>query len=174
MSPVTKEHDREKLLNEFLAQFGYKNLQLNMKTIAISADHRGFKLKELLKEYLIKAGHNVIDCGTNSEERADYPVYGKKAAEMTVSGESDFGITICGSGIGVSIAANKVKGARAVNVNTVQLAEMSRRHNNANVIAIGSDFVTYDDAVRYIEIFIATEFDSGERHHKRVDQINEM
>ena len=174
MSPLTKEHDREKLLTDFLAQFGYKNLQLNMKTIAISADHRGFKLKELLIDYLTKAGHNVIDCGTNSEERADYPEYGRKAAEMTVNGESDFGISICGSGIGVNIAANKVKGARAVNVNSVQLAEMSRRHNNANVICIGSDFVTFDDAVRYIEIFMSTDFNTGERHHKRVDQLNEM
>lgn len=174
MSPITKEHDREKLLNEFLAQFGYKNLQLNMKTIAISADHRGFKLKELLKDYLINAGHNVIDCGTNSEERADYPVFGRKAAEITVKGDADLGVAICGSGIGVSIAANKVKGARAVNVNNEKLAEMSRRHNNANVICFGSDFVGFDDAVKYLEIFISTEFESGERHHKRVEQLNEM
>ena len=174
MSPLTREHNPGKLLDEFLAEFGYKNLQLNMKTIAIGSDHRGFKLKELLKDYCDKAGHSIIDCGTDSEEKADYPIFGRKVAEVTVGGEADFGIAICGSGIGVSIAANKVKKARAVNVNNEKLAEMSRRHNNANIICFGADFVSFEEAVKYLEIFMSTEFESGERHHRRVDQLNEM
>jgi len=143
-------------------------------TIAVSADHRGFRQKEYIKSYLINSGYNVIDCGTESDDKVDYPKYGKIVAELTVHNEANLGVSVCGSGIGVTIAANKVKGARAVNVNNEELAKMSRMHNNANVICFGSDFVTNEDAIKYLKIFIETPFDIGERHHKRVDMLDEM
>lgn len=142
--------------------------------IAIGSDHRGFELKEKIKEYLISNNHNVIDEGTYSTESVDYPDFSKKVGESVAKGESQFGIVICGSGIGVSIAANKVKGIRAVNATNKDMAEMSRRHNNANVICFGSDFIDFDSAVKYWEIFSSAEFEGGERHERRINKINNI
>lgn len=142
--------------------------------IAIGSDHRGFGLKEKLKEYLKKKNNTVIDFGTDSEASVDYPDFSKKVGESVSKGESEFGISICGSGIGVSIAANKVKGIRAVNATNKEMAEMSRRHNNANVICFGSDFIDFDTAVKFWEIFSSTEFEGGERHDRRINKINNI
>jgi len=142
--------------------------------IAIGSDHRGFELKEKIKDYLKSKNHNVTDEGTDSTASVDYPDFSKKVGESVAKGESQFGIVICGSGIGVSIAANKVKGIRAVNATNKEMAEMSRRHNNANVICFGSDFIDFDTAVSYWEIFTATEFEGGERHERRINKINNI
>lgn len=139
--------------------------------IAIGSDHRGYRLKEPLKKYLDSAGIKYIDYGTNSEESVDYPDYAKKVGESILSGESQFGILICGSGIGVSIAANKIKGIRAVNVNTKDLAVMSRMHNNANVICFGSDFIGLGQAIEFLHFFLETSFEGGERHERRIKKL---
>jgi ribose 5-phosphate isomerase B len=142
--------------------------------LAIGTDHRGFELKEKIKKYLEDKKYLVKDFGTNSNDSVDYPDFGKYVGESVSSKESDFGIAICGSGIGVCIASDKVKGVRSVNVNTESLAEMSRRHNNANVICLGSDFIDFDTAVKYIDIFLNTKFDGGERHERRLKKIDEI
>ena len=142
--------------------------------LAIGTDHRGYELKEKLKKYFEDNNYNVKDFGTNSTESVDYPDYGKAVGESVAKKESDFGIAICGSGIGICIAADKVKGVRAVNANTEQLAEMARKHNNANVICIGSDFIDFDTAVKFIKIFIHTKFDGGERHERRIEELDKI
>jgi ribose 5-phosphate isomerase B len=142
--------------------------------ISIGSDHRGFELKEKLKDYLSKKNHTVIDFGTNSDASVDYPDFSKKVGESVAKAESQFGIAICGSGIGVSIAANKVKGIRAVNATNKEMAEMSRRHNNANVICFGADFIDFETAVKYWEIFSTTQFEGGERHNRRIEKINNI
>jgi ribose 5-phosphate isomerase B len=142
-------------------------------TISIGTDHRGYELKEKLKKYLEGHNNTVIDFGTNSTASVDYPDFSKKVGESVAKKESDYGIVICGSGIGASIAANRVKGVRAVNVNNEHMAEMSRRHNNANVISFGADFVDFDTAVKFLEIFLKTPFDGGERHERRIKKLDE-
>jgi ribose 5-phosphate isomerase B len=142
--------------------------------ISIGSDHRGFELKERIKEYLIKKYYKVLDFGTDSNASVDYPDFSKKVGESVAKGESKFGIAICGSGIGVSIAANKVKGVRAVNATNSDMAEMSRKHNNANVICFGADFIDFDTAVKYFEMFVNTDFEGGERHNRRIEKINNI
>lgn len=142
--------------------------------ISIGSDHRGFELKERIKEYLIRKNHKAIDFGTDSNASVDYPDFSRKVGESVAKGESKFGIVICGSGIGVSIAANKVKGVRAVNATNSDMAEMSRKHNNANVICFGADFIDFDTAVKYFEIFVNTDFEGGERHNRRIEKINNI
>ena len=142
--------------------------------LAIGTDHRGFELKEKLKKYFEDNNFIVKDFGTNSTESVDYPDFGKAVGESVAKKESDFGIALCGSGIGICIAADKVKGVRAVNANTEQLAEMARKHNNANVICIGSDFIDFDTAVKFIRIFIQTKFDGGERHERRIEELDKI
>lgn len=143
-------------------------------TIAIGSDHRGFKLKEMLINYLEKQNYRIIDFGTHSEESVDYPDYSVKVAKCVADGDAGYGISICGSGIGVSIAANKVKGIRAVNATSEKITEMSRRHNDANVICFGADFIDIVTAVKYFNIFISTEFERGERHIRRVNKLNNL
>ena len=142
--------------------------------ISIGSDHRGFELKKRLKEYLEKKNNKVLDCGTDSDASVDYPDFAKKVGESVASGESKYGIAVCGSGIGVSIAANKVKGIRAVNATNENMAVMSRKHNDANVICFGSDFVDFETAVKYWGIFSTTDFEGGERHCRRIDKINKI
>ena len=143
-------------------------------TISIGSDHRGYGLKEKLKEYLKSKNYNVLDFGTDSEASVDYPDFAKKVGESVAKKQSDFGIAICGSGIGISIAANKVKGVRAVNATNKDMAEMSRKHNDANVICFGADFIDFDTAVKYWEIFSTTQFEGGERHNRRIEKINNI
>ncbi|MBL8034799.1 MAG: ribose 5-phosphate isomerase B [Leptospiraceae bacterium] len=139
--------------------------------IAIAADHGGYELKEALKRRL--AALNITDLGTNSNESVDYPDYGAALARRVAAGEFDRGILICGSGIGISIAANKVKGIRAALCHNAYTAEMARRHNDANVIAMGGRVVDEATAVQMTEIFLATEFEGG-RHQRRVDKLSAL
>jgi ribose 5-phosphate isomerase B len=142
--------------------------------ISIGSDHRGFELKERIKEYLSQRKNKVLDFGTDSNASVDYPDFAKRVGESVAKGESKYGIVICGSGVGVSIAANKVRGVRAVNATNRDMAEMSRKHNNANVICFGADFIDFDTAVKYWEIFADTDFEGGERHNRRIEKINKI
>ncbi len=139
--------------------------------IVIGSDHRGYPLKEELKKHFDEIKMEYKDAGTDSTDSVDYPDFAKRVGEYIEKEGFDFGILICGSGIGVSIAANKVKGLRAVNANNNNLAEMARKHNNANVICFGSDFIDIDKAKRFFEIFINTEFEGGERHIRRIQKL---
>ncbi|MBP7652409.1 ribose 5-phosphate isomerase B [Candidatus Dependentiae bacterium] len=140
--------------------------------IVIASDHGGFELKEKLKLYLLSKGYEVRDIGTYSESSVDYPDYGFKAGEIVASGQAERGIVICGSGIGISIAANKVKGIRAALCHSAEYAKLSREHNNANVLALGGRFLSYEEANEIVEVWLNTEF-SGGRHQKRVDKLTE-
>jgi ribose 5-phosphate isomerase B len=138
--------------------------------IAVGSDHAGFALKERVRPILEQAGHEVVDVGTDSEESTDYPVYASQAARMVADGAADRAVLCCGSGVGVSIVANKVDGVRAVNAHDPDEAEMSRRHNDANVLALAGRRLEEGDAREIIERFLATDFEGG-RHERRVDQI---
>lgn len=154
------------------------NLGANQKNggelmkIAIGSDHAGYELKVELKRYLENKGYDVEDCGTDSCESVDYPQYGFLVGEAVASGKNRFGIVVCGSGIGVSIAANKVKGVRAAACYNGEHAEMARRHNDANVLALGARMTDAETAEKIADVFLTREFDGG-RHQKRVDMLNE-
>lgn len=141
--------------------------------IAISSDHGGYELKEELKEYLTSKGYEIDDLGTNSSESVDYPQYGKICAEAVVNGNADKGIVCCGTGIGISMAANKVKGARCSLCTSEEMAEMTRKHNDANVLALGGRILSTEEAIKITDIWLTTEFEGG-RHQRRVDQLNEL
>ena len=141
--------------------------------IALGCDHGGFALKEHVKKYLVGKGFEVKDCGTYSTDSCDYPVFGKAAAEAVASGECEKGIVICTTGIGISITANKVKGVRCALCSEPLSAEMTRRHNNANVLAMGAGVIGANMAERIVDTFLATEFEGG-RHERRVNLISDM
>jgi ribose 5-phosphate isomerase B len=138
--------------------------------IAVGSDHAGFELKEQVRPMLEAAGHEVVDVGTDSDESTDYPRYAAEAARLVAGGEADRAVLVCGSGVGVSIVANKVDGVRAVNAHDPDEAEMSRRHNDANVLALAGRRLEAGDAPQIVERFLATEFEGG-RHERRVGQI---
>lgn len=139
--------------------------------IAIGADHAGYALKQHIGERLRSLGHEVADYGTDSPTSVDYPDYAVAACERVASGEAEYGVLVCGSGIGVSIAANKVKGIRAANCVTVEMAQLSRQHNNANVLTIGSRLVDETTADAIVDAFLLTAFEGG-RHENRVAKIH--
>ena len=141
--------------------------------IALAADHGGFALKETIKEYLRSRGIKIVDLGTHSEESVDYPIYGKACAEAVASGKADRGIVCCGTGIGISIAANKVKGIRCGLCTSVEMAEMTRKHNNANMLAMGGRTTDPDLAIEITKTWLDTEFEGG-RHKRRTDMLDEM
>lgn len=138
--------------------------------IAIAADHGGFELKDSMVEYIKSLGNEVKDFGTNSADSVDYPDYAKKVCEEIQQGNSDLGILICGTGIGMSLAANKFEGIRAACVSDVYSAKMSRNHNNANVLCIGARVIGDEVAKLIIKTFLENEFEAG-RHQRRVDKI---
>ena len=138
--------------------------------IAIAADHGGFELKDSMVEYIKSLGNEVMDLGTNSSDSVDYPDYAKKVCEEIQQGDSDLGILICGTGIGMSLAANKFEGIRAACVSDVYSAKMSRNHNNANVLCIGARVIGDEVAKLIIKTFLENEFEAG-RHQRRVDKI---
>ena len=139
--------------------------------IALASDHRGYKLKEKIKLFISSSGHIVNDFGpTNGNESVDYPDYGIKVASAVGSGESERGILICGSGIGMSLTANKINGVRAALCHDLATTEMSRRHNNANVLCIGADVVKEGQIEKQIDLWLKTEFEKG-RHERRVDKV---
>ncbi len=141
--------------------------------IAIGADHAGFALKEKLREKLIADGHQVQDAGTNSLESTDYPDFAARVGREVASGAADRGILVCSSGVGMSIAANKIAGVRAVLGTVEEEVRLSRSHNNANVLAIGAKFTPEEEAGRFLDTFLATDFEGG-RHARRVDKITEL
>ncbi|EDJ9668473.1 ribose-5-phosphate isomerase [Listeria monocytogenes] len=138
--------------------------------IAIGNDHVGIELKPVIVAYLQDLGHEVDDFGAFSNERTDYPEYGKKVAESVAAGKSDLGILICGSGVGISIAANKVNGIRAVVCSEPYSAKLSREHNNTNILAFGSRVVGAELAKTIVQNWLDAEFEGG-RHAKRVEMI---
>ena len=145
-----------------------------IKKIYIGSDHAGFKLKEKLKKYLKERKLAFEDAGTYSEERVDYPDYALKVAGRVAKEKNSRGILICGTGTGMVIAANKVKGIRAVAAYDKYSAEMSRLHNDANVLALRGRFFPYKRTKEIVSIWLETEFSSEPRHQKRIDQIKEF
>lgn len=141
--------------------------------IVIGCDHGGYKLKEEVKRYLIEKGIECNDVGTYSEESVHYPEYAAKVAEAVSTKKADMGIVICRSGIGVSMVANKFKGVRCAPCYQETTAKFSRMHNNANVLALGADYVSVNEAICIVRMFIATEFEGG-RHEDRVNLISEI
>jgi ribose 5-phosphate isomerase B len=138
--------------------------------IAVGSDHAGFPIKEIVRKYLESAGYQVSDLGTSSEESVDYPDYGKAVGERVVSKQADLGIAVCGTGIGISIAANKVPGIRAALAHDVHTARLAREHNDANVLALGGRIVTGEAAIEMVQTFLTTAYLGG-RHQRRLDKI---
>ena len=141
--------------------------------IALGSDHGGFDLKETVKAYLDKENIPYKDFGCPSKESCDYPIFGRAAAEAVASGECEKGIVICTTGIGISIAANKVKGIRCALCSDTLSAEMTRRHNDANMLAMGAGMIGKNLAERIVEVFLNTEFEGG-RHARRVGLIEDL
>ncbi|MBD3222316.1 ribose 5-phosphate isomerase B [bacterium] len=139
-------------------------------TIAIGSDHRGYPHKEALKAHLAARGHEVVDCGCDGPASADYPDHALRAAELVGRGEAEAGILICGSGIGMSIAANKVTGIRASLCCDPEAATVTRQHNDSNVLCLGGDRTTPDEALAIADSYLAASFEGG-RHARRVDKI---
>ena len=134
--------------------------------ISIANDHNGVTIKEILKKYITDLGYEVIDFGSNQGEKADYPLYAFKVGKSVVASETDLGILICGTGIGMSIACNKIKGIRCAKVSSIQEAKLTRQHNNANVIAISSKCPMWK-LKKIVKVFIETSFSNEERHIRR-------
>lgn len=141
--------------------------------VSMGSDHAGYRLKEELKEFLQDEGHEVLDVGTDSEEIVDYPDFCAAAARAVIDGRAERGIVLGGSGQGEQVAANKVRGTRAALCNDVHLAQLSRRHNDANVLAMGGRIVATELAKEIVKLWLATPFDGG-RHAKRLEQIAEI
>ena len=139
--------------------------------IAIGNDHVAVEMKNHITEYLTAKGYEIVNFGTDSNERCDYPVYGKKVADAVVSGECELGILICGTGIGISLAANKVKGIRAAVCSDPYSARLTRQHNNANIIAFGARVVGEATAEMIVDEFLNAEYEGG-RHQARIDMIS--
>lgn len=139
--------------------------------IAIAGDHGGYELKEVIKEYLTGREIDVLDLGTDSTESVDYPIYGKACGEAVASGKADRGIVCCGTGIGISIAANKVKGIRCALCTDVTMAELTRKHNDANMLALGGRTTGRQTALDIVKAWLDTEFEGG-RHQRRVDMLD--
>lgn len=140
--------------------------------IVLGADHGGFELKEKIKLHLLNKGIEIIDKGTYSLESVDYPKYGKAVAKAVVNGEGNFGILVCGTGIGISIAANKVKGVRCALCHNTTTARLTREHNDANVLALGGRILGDLLAFEIIDVFLSTNFEGG-RHLDRINCIEE-
>ena len=138
--------------------------------ISIGSDHAGYVYKEEIKKYLSKKGFEMIDVGTNSTDSCDYPDFGKEAAKKVASGEATYGIVVCSSGEGISIAANKIKGVRCGLAYNDDVARLIRQHNDANMIGFGASFMSLEDVLKRIDIFLTTPFEGG-RHERRVNKI---
>ena len=138
--------------------------------IAIGCDHAAFNEKEKLKKYLIKNGYELVDVGTNSSDSVDYPSFGHEVGKLVANNKVNKGIVICGSGIGISIAANKIKGVRAALCTSSEHAKMSRKHNDANVLALGARMTDFSLILEIVQAWLHTDFEGG-RHLKRVNLI---
>ena len=140
--------------------------------ISLGCDHGGYALKEHIKAYLESKGHEVVDCGTYSTDSCDYPIFGEAAARKVQSGECERGIVICTTGIGISMAANKVHGIRCAHCADTVEARLTREHNDANMLAIGAGFTGELLALEMVDVFLNTPFSEGERHARRVAKVN--
>ena len=140
--------------------------------VAIGCDHAGYPLKVAVEDKLLKEGYEIIDLGTDSTEPVDYPGYGKAVGEAVARGLAERGIVICGSGIGISIAANKVKGVRCALCTSVEMAEKSRRHNDANVLAMGARMIEQDLAFKIVDRWFETGFEGG-KHLRRINMLDD-
>lgn len=141
--------------------------------IGIANDHTAVEMKNEIVAYLESLGYEVINYGTDTSESVDYPVYGEKVANAVVSGEVDRGIAICGTGVGIGLACNKVRGIRACTCSEPYSAEYSRRHNNANIITFGARVIGIETAKQIVKVFMETEFEGG-RHERRVNQLMDI
>ena len=141
-----------------------------MKRIALASDHAGYELKEALKAYL-EGRAEILDLGTNSIESVDYPDFGKAMGEAITNNKAERGILVCGSGIGISIAANRFPLVRAALCTSSEMAGLSRQHNDANVLALGARLVDIDTAKQCVDAFLTTEFEGG-RHQRRIDKLS--
>ena len=141
--------------------------------MAIGNDHTAVDLKNTIVDYLTELGYDVINLGTDSRESCDYPVYGEKVGRAVADGQADLGIAICGTGVGISLAANKVKGVRACVCSEPYTAKLSRMHNNSNVLAFGARVVGDELAKMIVKEWLDAEFEGG-RHQRRVDMLMEI
>ena len=141
--------------------------------LALGCDHGGYPLMQEVKKHLEEKGIEYTDFGTYSEESCDYPDFAEKAADAVKSGACDFGILVCGTGIGISIAANKIHGIRAALCSDSYSAEMTRRHNNANMLAMGARVIGVGQALKIVDTFLSTDFEGG-RHERRIQKITEL
>lgn len=142
-----------------------------MKTVAIANDHAGVALKAALIPVVRELGYEVKNLGTDTDASVDYPDYGKQVAQVVARGEAQYGIAICGSGIGISIAANRISGARAALVHTTEQAALARQHNDANIVALGARLISEADAKAIVKTFLTTNFEGG-RHAARVAKLS--
>jgi len=140
--------------------------------IAIASDHGGFELKEKLKSYLASKKMETEDLGTDSPDSVDYPDFAKKMARHILALKADLGILICGTGVGISIAANRFKGIRAALLYSPFVAEMAKKHNNANVVVFGGRTMDFENVKECLDVFLKTEFEGG-RHLRRIEKIDE-
>ena len=142
--------------------------------IAIGADHAGFALKEQIRQELAAKGHEVTDFGTSSEVSTDYPDYARQVSESVSHGVAERGILVCSTGVGMSIAANKVKGIRAALAFNEDEVRLTREHNDANVLAFGARYINAGEAAKLTDIFLATPFSHGERHMRRLEKVAQI
>ncbi len=144
-----------------------------MTRIAVGCDHAGFHLKSTLVTHLKEAGHEVVDCGTTSTDRVDYPDFGAAVGQAVARGDAECGVCVCGSGIGIAMAANKVSGIRAATVHDVTSAQLSKQHNDANVICFGERLIGDIVALQALDAYLAAEFEGG-RHAQRVAKLDAL
>lgn len=142
-------------------------------TIVIGSDHAGYELKMKVAAHLKDLGYDIYDVGCDSTDPVDYPVYGQKAGQALMAGKGDLGMVFCGSGIGISMAANKVKGVRCALVTSVEMAKLAKQHNNANMLAMGGRLISTEFAIQMTDAWLNAEFLGG-HHEKRVKMLDEM
>lgn len=141
--------------------------------IVLASDHGGYDLKEVIEKHLSDKGYEIMDLGTTSEESVDYPDYGYAAGEVVAAGKADGGIVFCGSGIGICIAANKVKGIRCALLTSVEMAVLAKSHNDANIISLGGRLTPPDLAIEIVDTWLTTDAEGG-RHQRRIDKLNQL
>jgi len=142
--------------------------------VALGADHGGYALKQTLADHLRRRGHEVLDCGTSSPESVDYPDYGAAVGRAVADGRAQAGVAACGSGIGIAMAANKIRGVRAATVHDVTSARLARAHNDANVVCFGERLIGTATAIEALDAWLATPFESGGRHQRRVAKLDAL
>jgi len=141
--------------------------------VYLGSDHAGFELKEQVRDVLRDLGHDVVDIGPYTEDSVDYPDYAERVGRAVASGEAPFGVLICGTGLGMAIAANKVPGIRAIQASDPEMARMARMHNDANIVTLPGRYIGREQAAAVLETFLTTPFEGG-RHQRRVDKIGDL